>query len=86
MWYWTDVWLKMSKIVECIIFSNGNVISFDEKGEQAPECQGFILDIAEKLKECCDENTRWKLGEFGRWTYGANLSWYWEKKKREQKT
>lgn len=73
----------MSKIKDCIIFSNGMVSSFDEKGEQVSDCQGFILEIAEKLKECCDENTRWKLGEFGRWTHDANLSWYWEKKKEK---
>ncbi len=71
----------MAKVKDCIIYSNGMVGSFDEKGEQIPECQGFILDIAEKLKSCCNENTRWKLGEFGRWLHDANFSWYWEKKK-----
>ena len=71
----------MAKVKDCIIFTNGIVLSFDENGEQIPDCQGFILDIAEKLKSFCDENTKWKFGEFGKWAYDANLSWYWEKKK-----
>lgn len=75
----------MAKVKKCIIFSNGLVMSFDEKDEQVSECQGFILDVAEKLKDCCDENTKWKLGDYGRWLFEANLSWYWEKIKREQK-
>ena len=75
----------MAKVKDCTIFANGMVMSFDENGEQVSECQGFILDIAEKLKNCCDENTKWKLGDYGRWLFEANLSWYWEKKKKEQK-
>lgn len=71
----------MAKVKDCIIFTNGIVLSFDENGEQTSGCQGFILDIAEKLKSCCDENTKWNFGEFGKWTHDANLSWYWEKKK-----
>lgn len=63
------------KIKNCIIFTNGMVSSFDEKGEQVPECQGFILDIANKLKSCCDENTKWQLG-----VQDANLEWYWKEK------
>lgn len=71
----------MAKVKSCTIYTNGMVISFDESGEQIPDCQGFILEIAEKLKNCCDENTMWKLGEFGKWTNDANFSWYWERKK-----
>ncbi len=64
----------MTKVKDCIIFTNGMVASLDENGEQIADCQGFILDIAEKLKNCCDENTIWQFGEW-------NLKWYWEKKK-----
>lgn len=54
------------------------VASFDDKGVQIPECQGFILDIAEKLKNCCDEDTNWQLG-----VQDANLDWYFKNKKKE---
>lgn len=70
----------MTKIKECTIWTNGMVSSFDEKGEQMPEYQGFILDIADKLKNGCDENTKWSLGKWQEWIYEANFSWYWEKR------
>jgi hypothetical protein len=73
----------MTKIKECIIWTNGTVLSLDEKGEQIPEYQGFILDIADKLKDNCDENTKWSFGKWQEWAYEANFSWYWEKKKSE---
>lgn len=69
----------MVKIKECIIATNGMVISFDEKGEQVPECQGFILDIAEKLKDNCDENTKWSFG-----LLKANMNWYWKEKNKTE--
>ncbi len=65
----------MVKIKECILFTNGMVGSFDNNDEQIPGCQGFILDIADKLKENCDENTKWQLG-----VQDANLEWYWKEK------
>lgn len=75
----------MTKVKECAIWTNGLVMSFDEKGEPIPEYQGFILDIAEKLKSGCDENTKWIFGNWGEWAEEANFNWYWEKKKKEQK-
>ena len=70
----------MAKIKKCSLWTNGMVISFDEKGEQIPECGGFILDIADILKDNCDENTKWSFGKWTEWAYEANLNWYWEKK------
>lgn len=74
----------MTKIKECIIWTNGMVMSLDEKGEQIPEYQGFILDIADKLKDNCDENTIWRFGKWQEWAYDANFNWYWEKKKSKE--
>lgn len=72
----------MAKVKKCIIFTSGMVASFDEKGEQISECQGFILDIAEKLKNCCDENTEWSFGKYKEWIEEAKFKWYWEKKNK----
>lgn len=67
-------------VKNCIIFPNGMVASFDDKGGQIPACQGFILDIADKLKNCCDENTKWQLG-----VQDADFAWYWMKEKESEK-
>lgn len=63
------------------IWTNGMVMCFDEKGEEIPEYEGFILDIADKLKDNCDENTKFSFGKWQEWVYEANFKWYWEKKK-----
>ena len=52
------------KIMECYIFANGMVAAFDEQGNRVTECQGFILDIAEKLKTLCNRDTKWG---FAKW-------------------
>lgn len=75
----------MAIVKECSIWTNGMVISFDEKGEQIPEYGGFILDISEKLKTGCDENTKWIFGRWGEWAQDANLNWYWTKDKQDNK-
>lgn len=74
----------MTKIKDCTIWTNGMVSSFDEKGEQIPEYQGFILDIAEKLKIGCDENTKWSLGKWEELLLDANFNWYWKKNKEQR--
>jgi hypothetical protein len=76
---------KVAMIKECSIWTNGMVISFDEKGEQIPCYGGFILDIADKLKSGCDENTKWSFGKCGEWVQEANLNWYWTKNKQDNK-
>jgi hypothetical protein len=72
----------MAIVKSCTIWTNGIVMSFDEKGEQVPGYQGFILDIAEKLKIGCDENTKWTLGKWDVGLLDADLSWYWIKNKK----
>ena len=67
-------------VKKCTILTNGMVMSFDENDEQIPECQGFILDFAEKLKIGCDENTKWSYGKYGDWMEAADLSWFWKQK------
>ena len=68
------------QIVQCTIFTNGMVMAFDDKGEQITECQGFILDVAEKLSAYCDKDTKW---EFCKWMGSrmeADFSWWWERR------
>lgn len=72
----------MAIVKSCTIWTNGIVMSFDEKGEQIPEYQGFILDIAEKLKVGCDENTKWSFGKWDEWLEDINMNWYWTKHKQ----
>ena len=72
----------MATVKSCTIWTNGIVMSFDEKGEQIPEYQGFILDIAEKLKIGCDENTKWSFGKWDEWLEDINMNWYWTKNKQ----
>ena len=62
------------RIKDCFIFANGNVACTDENGEQMPDCQGFILEIAGKLKENCDKNTHFHLNR-----KDADFSWWFEK-------
>lgn len=80
----TEKVIKMVKIKDCILATNGMVSTFDENGEQILGLQGFILDIADKLKENCDENTKWIFGGPGKGTLDCNMSWYWKKKKDEK--
>ena len=71
------------KVKECFIWTNGMVMCLDEEGEKITNCQGFILDVAEKLKTCCDENTKWNLGKYGGLLLDADMAWYWKKKKEQ---
>lgn len=73
----------MTKVKNCTIWTNGMVSSFDDKGEQIPGCQGFILEVAGKLKICCDKYTKWSFGKYEEWLQEAKLEWYWEKKKEK---
>ncbi len=75
----------MKKIKNCIIFTNGMVSCFDENGDQIGDCQGFILDVAEVLKNNCDEDTRWQFGKWGGYVQDANFNWYWENMKNIDK-
>ena len=70
-------------IKNCIIFTNGVVMAFDEDGNQIPEYQGFILDVAEELKSHCNENTKWEFAEWGKWSMPINLSWWWKEKQEK---
>lgn len=70
----------MVKIKECMLATNGMVASIDENDEQIAEYQGFILDIADKLKENCDENTKWTFGG----SIDCDMNWYWKKIKAEK--
>ena len=68
---------------EVIVFTNGNIMVFDEKGNQIPSCQGCFLDtkIIEKLNKYCDINTKFY---FGNWNEKVkqfvNVKWWFEPK------
>lgn len=69
------------KIKKCIIWSNGMVSSFDMFDNQVSECQGFILNIADTLKQYCDKDTKFQLGKWNDVLLDADFSWFWIKKK-----
>lgn len=66
-----------------IIFTNGNVMVCDENGEQMCDYQGFILDIAGKLKTDCDKDTKWKMGSYRDGVMEANFSWWFAEREGE---
>lgn len=63
------------KVKTVLVAINGMVACIDEKGEQIPECQGFILDVADKLKELCDQYTIWQWG-----VQKGDVSWWWRER------
>lgn len=70
------------KLKDVFFFRDGNVFAGDYQGEQVRECQGFILDIAEKLIEHSDENTKFHYcGTRGSNGIQCDFSW-WFKKRR----
>lgn len=68
---------RLPKIVKCLITTNGNVMAFDDDGNQIPECQGFILVVASQIKIRSDENTVWLFGNFRDWLEPADFSWWY---------
>lgn len=68
----------MAKVKHVIIYTNGNTMVFDEKGEQMGDFQGFILDIAPKLLEVCDKDTAFSFSKWGEWEEKANFGWRFE--------
>ncbi len=73
----------MTRIKKCVIWTNGMVLSFDENGNQIPDCQGFILEISEKLRINCDEDTKFSFGKWDEFIEDVDFSWYWLKNKTQ---
>lgn len=69
-----------TKIDAVWICDNGNVLVFDDKGEQVPEYQGFLFDIADRLKEVCDRDTEFKFCRWQEWQKKCNFAWWFIKK------
>ena len=58
------------------IFTNGMVLVFDEQEQQVPKFNGEIFTINwKKLKELCNENTKFRICEWGKQTIKGNISW-----------
>lgn len=62
------------------IFTNGNVMAFDEQGKQVVKCQGFIFDKVKDLVKYCDEKTEFKFGKWGGTIIPCDFSWWFKKK------
>lgn len=63
---------------EVYIWSNGNVMVFDDHGNQIPKLQGTVFDLA-MVKAASDRDTEFY---FGRWDEGAvkmDVAWIFEK-------
>lgn len=73
----------MGKVKDVFIFTNGNTMVMDVNGEQMPDYQGFILDIAPRLIEVCDKDTNFEFAKWKGWSETANFSWWFEKYKTE---
>ena len=73
------------KVAKIIIFTNGNVMAFDMRGEQFSKCQGFVFSkrVENGIRKYCDENTAF---EFGNWNEGtrmnAKFSWWFKEKEK----
>lgn len=72
-------------IKEVYMYLNGMVMAFNEQGEQVPECQGFLFEVADKLKECCDKNTNFYYSLWKSWKEECDFSWWFEKNEKEKK-
>jgi len=64
------------------IFTNGNVMAFNEIEKQVPERQVFIFYVAKSLVKYCDEKTQFYFGRWRRTAIPCDFSW-WFKKKRQ---
>lgn len=71
----------MTKAKQVILFTNGMIAAFDEKGEQIPEYQGFIFEVAEKLKTVCDKDTKFSIGASGIGEIEMEVAWWFEDKR-----
>ncbi|MCD6124312.1 hypothetical protein J7J62_03975 [bacterium] len=72
----------MREIKDCFVFTNGMVMAFDKNGKQITECQGFILDVADKLLSYCNKQTQWHFAKWQEWAIPVNFNWRWEKDKK----
>ena len=69
------------KAKEVTIYKNGNIMAFDEKGEQMTNCQGCFLDvrIVKSLNKYCDKDTQFYFGD---WIHKmkdpVNVKWWFE--------
>jgi hypothetical protein len=75
---------KRNKIKNCYIFTSGMVMSFDEKEQQIPDCQGFILEVADKLKENADKNTNFYFAKWKGWSEPLDFEWWFLKRKKQK--
>jgi len=66
------------------IFTNGNVMAFDENGKQVPEGQGFIFDVAKSLVKYCDEKTQFYFGQWRETAIPCDFSWWFKKAKTQE--
>ena len=64
--------------------SNGMVIVFDYNGEQIGELQGFIFDVASKLKKHCDKDTQFYYVKGGEHIIDCDFKWWFEKQEVKQ--
>ena len=73
-------------INEVWIWNNGMVMAFDEKGQQVTECQGFILEVADKLKAACDANTTFQYARKDPPKHiECDFSWWFERESEGEK-
>lgn len=63
-------------IKHVVFMPNGMVAAFDEKGEQVPEGQGFILEVGERLQNLCNNDTRFGFAVPGFGEVKMDVEWW----------
>ena len=72
-------------IKEVHIFTNGNVMAFDEHGKQILKCQGFIFEAVKNLVKYCDEKTKFNFASWRNWNEPCDFSWWFKEKNAPRK-
>ena len=73
-----EAWIK-PYVASVTMRNNGFVFARDKEGQAIELCQGFILDKADWLRKCCDENTTWfiETDYHAKTGIHADFSWWW---------
>ena len=64
-------------IAKVSMTDTGMIFAYDAEGNQVEVCNGFILAVAGKLIEHCDENTKWTFGQWLDRKLPIVMGWWW---------
>ena len=71
-------------IKKVAFFTNGNVMVFNEDGEQIPKLQGFIAEVIEKIFEESNINTEFEFADWNlKEAFPCNFKWWFERTRKK---